>query len=113
MTRHDLLSWRQVPGTSPGTKPTTSARKAPNAVVSGTSTPRYPSCRSPSIAIPDGAELAAGDRGDVDAPIVASGRDQHGPSTKVGDPHAGTPVGSGASQGIEADTQWVTGSAWS
>src|SRR5882762_1134510 len=47
--RRALQSLRQVPGSSPGTRPTTSARKTPNLLASGTSTPRYPSCRSPSI----------------------------------------------------------------
>src|SRR5918995_7367932 len=53
------------------------------------------------------ADLAAGDCGDVDAPIVGPGHHKGRPSTEVGDPHAGTSVESRASQGIEAETQWV------
>src|SRR5205085_10718620 len=59
------------------------------------------------------AELAAGRFGDVDAAIVAAGHDQRRPPTEVGEPHADTSVGSGASHGIEAETQWVIGSSWS
>ena len=60
-----------------------------------------------------GAELAAGHLGDVDAAIVAAGHHERRPAAEVGEPHAGASVGSGVSQGIEAETQWVIGSAWS